>query len=237
MFVRMTLLAALQVLACAGALAGDLSPDLRALIEGFQAHRRVAIGYLRTQNGDLGAVEIERLRERLSADRRKLSPATAADAALASTLARTEAIVADSMKAADGGEFERSRQLLEEAAKPLDSWRKDNGIRLFSDCIAEVTAAYERLDRHRLDRPDLADRSAAEQVTRASEGTVAALDACEREASAEMRREPVFRRLFDGMRDSLRQMPDAVRTRDNALLHRLLIEQRSFERLLSFRFG
>jgi hypothetical protein len=36
---------------------------------------------------------------------------------------------------------------------------------------------------------------------------------------------------------SLRQMPEAVRTRDGAQLHRLLIEQRSFERLLSFRFG
>jgi len=36
---------------------------------------------------------------------------------------------------------------------------------------------------------------------------------------------------------SLRQIPAAVKARDRAYLHRLLIEQRSFERLLSFRFG
>jgi hypothetical protein len=42
------------------------------------------------------------------------------------------------------------------------------------------------------------------------------------------------------MLDSLRQMPEAVEARDGARLHRLhrlLIEQRSFERLLSFRYG
>jgi hypothetical protein len=52
-----------------------------------------------------------------------------------------------------------------------------------------------------------------------------------------MRREAEFRRLFDGMRDSLRQTPEAARERDGARLHRLLIEQRSLERLLEFRFG
>ena len=32
-------------------------------------------------------------------------------------------------------------------------------------------------------------------------------------------------------------MPDAVRLRDDELLHRLLDEQRAFDRLLAFRFG
>ena len=66
---------------------------------------------------------------------------------------------------------------------------------------------------------------------------MAVLDRCEREASAAMREEPEFRRLFDGMRGSLGQMPGAVTARDGALLYRLLGEQRSFEQLLSFRFG
>jgi hypothetical protein len=36
---------------------------------------------------------------------------------------------------------------------------------------------------------------------------------------------------------SLQQVSQAVRQRDSAYLHRLLIEQRSFERLLAFRYG
>ncbi len=39
---------------------------------------------------------------------------------------------------------------------------------------------------------------------------------CDREAPDALRREPDFRRLFDGMADSLRQMPDAVDARDTA---------------------
>ena len=45
-------------------------------------------------------MEIERLRDRWMADRRALSPSTAADAALSAALARTEALVAESLKAA-----------------------------------------------------------------------------------------------------------------------------------------
>lgn len=241
MRVRMALLAGLQVLLCCGALGRDLSPnlppDLRTLIEGFQAHRRVAIGYLRTQNGDFGAVEIERLRDRWTADRRKLSPTIAADTALSAALARTESLVADSQKAADGGDVERAQRLLEDAAGPLDAWRKANGIRLFSDCIADITAAYEQLDRYRLNSPDLADQSTGDRITRHSNETIAMLDRCDREAAEKLRHEPEFRRLIDGMLASLRQLPEAVRERDGSRLHRLLIEQRSFERLLSFRFG
>jgi len=237
MRVTMAIVAVVATQLCTGAQARELPPDLRSLIDGFQAHRRVAVGYLRTQNGDLGATEIERLQRRWSADRRKLLPATAADSALSTALARTETLVADSLKAADGGDVERARALLDDAAGPLDAWRKSNDIRLFSDCIADITAAYERLDGYRLKRPDLTDASTAEKIVRASNGTTAALDRCDREAPEAMRREPEFRRLFDGMLISLRQMPETVRARDGARLHRLLIEQRSFERLLSFRFG
>lgn len=233
----MAILATLQVLSCAGALARELPPDLRALIEGFQSHRRVAIGYLRTQNGDLGAIEIERLRDRWTTDRGKLSPVTVADANLAAALARTEGLVADSLKAVDGGNVEHARELLEDAAKPLNEWRKANGVRMFSDCIAEITAAYEQLDGYRRDRPDLTDRSTVDKIVSYSGGAMAALDRCNREAPEELRREPEFRRLVDGMLSSLRQMSAAAHARDGARLHRLLIEQRSFERLLSFRFG
>ena len=237
MRVTRALVAVLTLLHCAGALARDLPPDVQGLVEHFQAYRRTAIGYLRTQNGDLGAVEIERLRDRWMTDRRALSPSAVADAAFSAALARTESLVAESLKAADAGEVDRSRALLTEAAKPLDAWRKANGIRLFSDCIAEIAAAYDRLDGDRLKTPDLGDAAAGARIVAAVEDAIAALDRCDREAGEALRNGPEFRRLFDGMRASLRQIPDAVTARDGALLHRLLIEQRSYEQLLAFRFG
>jgi hypothetical protein len=229
------LVAALQVLSCAAALARDLPPALRTLIEDFQGRRRVALGYLRTQNGDLGAVEIERLRDRLAVDRGKLPPST--DLPLMIAIARTEGLVASSLQAADGGDVDRARSLLDESAKPLDGWRQENGVRLFSDCIAEIVTAYGRLDPVRSSTPDLADAAAGRRIVDASRAVMVALDRCEQEAGDERRGEPEFRRLFDGMRASLRQLPEAVAARDADLLHRLLIEQRSYEELLQFRFG
>jgi hypothetical protein len=233
----MALWAVLLLTPPAGALARELPPDLRALFEGFQTYRRAAIGYLRTENTDLAAIQIERLRERWATDRRRLSAAITADAALAEALARTEANVAESLRVADAGDVEQSRRLLENAAAALDAWRKANGVRLFSDCIAELGAAFEQLDRVLRNAPDLTDRTTSENIVALSGRTVAVLDRCEREATGDVRDEPEFRRLVDGMRESLGHMPNAAAARDGALLHRLLIEQRSFERLLAFRYG
>ena len=43
--------------------------------------------------------------------------------------------------------------------------------------------------------------------------------------------------LIDGALASLAQVPKAIETRDADLLHRLLIELRSFDNLLAFRYG
>ena len=88
MHIIVTTLAALLMLLPSLALARDLPSDLRALIENLQAHRRVALGYLRTQNGDLAAVEVERLRDKLADNRRALSYLTLADTALAAALSQ-----------------------------------------------------------------------------------------------------------------------------------------------------
>jgi hypothetical protein len=232
-----TSIAALLVLGSGLAPARDLPADLRVLIEDFQAHRRVALGYLRTQNGDLAAVEIERLRDKLAGDHRALSPATLADAAAAAAVSESAAAVAESLKAADSGDLDRARTLLQGAGASLDAWRRANGVRMFSDCIAEISAAYEPLDFFRVNSPELSQPGMVERIVGASGRAMAALDRCDREAAEDVRREPEFRRLFDGMRASLQQVPDAVAARDGAMLHRLLIEQRSFEQLLAFRFG
>jgi hypothetical protein len=48
---------------------------------------------------------------------------------------------------------------------------------------------------------------------------------------------PEFRRLIDGAKASLEFIPKAIAARDADLLHRVLIELRSFDNLLDFRFG
>lgn len=218
------------------ATARELGPEMRVLLGHFQEQRRIAMAYLRTGNVDLGAIEIETLRDHWLADRRAIEAVVAADRELAGTLAATEKTVLASLQAVDAADLPRALALLDEAAIPLGAWRKANGIRLFSDCIAEVSVAFEPLDRYRWSPPDLTAVGGA-LIVAATARVEQALAQCDREAPADVAASPEFRRLIEGMTASMRQMPQAVAGRDGAYLHRLLIEQRSFERLLTFRYG
>ena len=63
------------------------------------------------------------------------------------------------------------------------------------------------------------------------------LKRCDGIAAEPVRSEAEFRRLIDGALASLALVPKAIATRDADLLHRVLIELRSFDNLLAFRFG
>ena len=65
----------------------------------------------------------------------------------------------------------------------------------------------------------------------------ATLQRCDGMAPPAIRNHAEFRRLIDGAFASLDQFPRAIETRDADLLHRLLIELRSFDHLLAFRYG
>ena len=76
-----------------------------------------------------------------------------------------------------------------------------------------------------------------EKVFWPNEVSLDILRRCDGMASADVRNQPEFRRLIDGAIASLALVPKAVRERDGDLLHRLLIELRSFDNLLAFRYG
>lgn len=221
----------------AQAAAAAPAPEVLALIEGFATHRRAADSYLRTGNPELGLVELERLEARWSTSLAALGGHTAAQPGLDAVFAQVGSLIVSSIAAAERGDGDAAQGALAAADRILRAWRRANGLRLFSDCIDEIGIAYSALDRYRLALPDLMAESAADEVVAAGRAVDAALRACDLEAPAEVARQAEFRRLVDGMKASLKQLPQAVAQRDPAYLYRLLIEQRSYERLLVFRFG
>jgi len=84
---------------------------------------------------------------------------------------------------------------------------------------------------------DLSSAGATDQITNKASTYGSALDRCDRTAGDAVRASPEFRRLVDGARASLALIPKAIATHDSNLLHRVLIELRSFDNLLDFRFG
>ena len=237
---RVACLALALVAGAAAAKAGDLE-DFNALVEQAQSHNRVAIGYLRTGNLDLALLEIDRLRDAWGAFEQRFAgkpPDAFNGIALYGTLwtgmnARFVAI--DLMITM--GKPDAVRQSLEAIRGDLYDLRKAAGVAVLADCVRDGNAAMDALtvyDDRALDwtKPETRDGIAGKASIY---GDV--LERCDGMAGDAVRQAPEFRRLVDGAKASLALISKAIATRDGDLLHRVLIELRSFDNLLAFRFG
>jgi hypothetical protein len=220
--------------------AGDLA-DFNAAVEQAESHNRVAIGYLRTGNIDLASLELDRLREACSALQQRFNgkPPDAFDG-----IARYGTIwttVSARLVAADlmlkSGRPDIARQSLEAIRRDFYDLRKAAGIAVLADCVRDTNAAMDALmvyDDRALDwtksdtRFGIANKASIYGYE---------LDRCDGMAGDALRKAPEFRRLIDGAKAGLALIPKAIATRDSDLLHRVLIELRSFDNLLAFRFG
>src|SRR5450756_2464243 len=220
---RVACLALALVAGAAAATTGDLE-DFHALVEQAQSHNRVAIGYLRTGNLDLALLEIERLRDAWSAFEQRFAgkrPDVFDGVMQYGTMftgVHARLVAVDLM--IQMGNPDGVHQSLEAIRGDLYDLRKAAGIKVLADCVRDGNAAMDALmiyDGHALDwtKSETRDGIAGEAVRQA----------------------PEFRRLVDGAKASLTLIPKAIATRDGDLLHRVLIELRSFDNLLAFRFG
>lgn len=211
-----SLLVASAVLALAQVSALAQAP-LAAADEAVLSDRRLAAGYLRTGNGDLAALALERLQRAL--------PAAHA------TRAKT------AVDAIDAGDLAAAAAATEALAVDLAEARRAAGVRVLADCVREFSAVYATLDTHRTRAPDLADTALRTAIAAAARESDAAVARCDGEAPAAVKSDADFRRLVDGSRSSLGRIPEAVAAGDAELLHRFLIELRAYEQLLRFRYG
>jgi len=235
---RITCLA--LVLFAGPARAGDLA-DFNAAVEQAESHNRVAIGYLRTGNIDLASLEFDRLREAWNALQQRFAgkrPDAFDGVALYGqmwTKVSARLVAADMMLTS--GRPEAAQQSLEAIRGDLYDLRKSAGIAVLADCLRDANAAIDALMAYN-DR-SLDWSNAATPFGIASKAAIygAVLDRCDGMAGEAVHQAPEFRRLIDGAKASLTFIPKAVADRDTDLLHRVLIELRSFDKLLTFRYG
>ncbi len=218
-------------------MADDLA-DFNAAVEAAEAHNRVAIGYLRTGNSDLASLEIDRLRAAWAKVAAVKRPAVFDGNALY-VMTLTE--VSGRLVAADlmlnSGRPEQARQALTAISADLYTLRKSAGIVVLADCIRDSNTAMDALMVYNDRELDWSKPETAAGVSEKSAAYEKILDRCNATASEALRKEGEFRRLIDGAKEGLALVPQAVKTHDTALLHRVLIQLRSFDNLLAFRFG
>jgi len=228
------------LLSCSVTRADDLA-DFNAAVESVSAHNRVAIGYLRTGNADLASLELDRLRDSWSRFSERFSgkrPAAFDGNNLYGklfTAVNVRLVGADIMLKT--GRLDAASNALNSVRSDLYDLRQASGVVVLADCVRDANATMDALmvyNDRALDWDNSEIRSGLDQK---ASGYGALLDRCNEIASAAVREAPEFRRLVDGAKASLLLIPKAISTRDADLLHRVLIELRSFDNLLAFRYG
>jgi hypothetical protein len=240
MQLRYALMAILSLWLGAAAHAGDLS-DFHAAAEKVSAHNRVAIGYLRTGNRDLARLELDRMQAAWKKlfDRFSTKPPDAfSDSDLySSTLADVSKHIAAATNKTEHDQSDEARDLLLGVRQALSRLRRSSGMYIFVDCVIDANAAMDALFVYKDNPPDWAKHEIRNDL--ASKAAVYAheLRRCDQMAAAALRTSPEFRRVVDGALAGLALVPRAIARRDGDLLYRILVELRSFDNLLAFRYG
>ena len=220
--------------------AGDLA-DFNAAVENASAHNRVAIGYLRTGNADLASLELDRLREswgRLAERFAGKRPDAFDGNPLYGNIwtgISARLVAADLMLKT--GRPEAASQSLTAIRADLYELRKASGIVVLADCVRDANGVMDALMVYNDRALDFAKPETRFGIANKASIYGHVLERCDGIAADAVRQSPEFRRLVDGAKASLALIPQAIEKRDGNLLHRLLIELRSFDNLLAFRFG
>jgi hypothetical protein len=234
------LFVALTLGAGEAAAAGDFG-DFSAATQSILDNLRSATSYAHTGNISLAQVEIGDAKTGWSHLRERFAdgvPAPYQANGLRRLLSSGSAHLDAADRALNAGDDARAEAELVDMRRAFYELRHASGLYDLSDCVFELSPAMEALRIAATRFSDAARGNASPDETIAA-GSIFAdrLKRCDAWAPADVSREPEFRRLIDGAVASSRQIGRAARDGDGPLVHRYLLELKSFERLLAFRFG
>ena len=243
MFSRMARAACLALALSAGAATAETGnlAEFNDAMESVSSFNRVAIGYLRTGNTDLASIAIDQMRIAWGkftarfAGRRPVAFDGNPLYAPLFTVVSARLVAADLMLKT--GRPEAARQSLDAIRGDFYDLRKAAGIAVLADCVRDANAAVDALMVYNDRALDWTNSETRDDIANKTSIYGSVLDRCDGMASETVRKAPEFRRLVDGAKAGLALIPKAIASRDSDLLHRVLIELRSFDHLLAFRFG
>jgi hypothetical protein len=220
--------------------AGELA-DFNAAVENASVHYRAAIGHLRGGNIDAAATEIEAMRKAWTAltDRFANRPPDAFDGNIlyTPTLAEVTRRVARAERTAKARRPEAAREALAPIRAAMSQMRRASGVIVLADCILDANAALDAFYAYKDQPPDWSRGEARFDTAGKSAAYRHELTRCDAMAPGHVRSDPQFRRLIDGAFAGLDLVQKAINARDLEMLGRILTELRSFDSMLTLRFG
>lgn len=222
----------LTFLLLSAAVPGHASEAYLTAFETANPHLRKAVSYLRTGNSDLAAVEVESfLAGWPPVDGR------VADGVIGKVVLDTAKAAQQAIADIDAGKPDDARKKLLDARQQLFDMHKTRQFKPFADCIWAAIGTGNPLWGYRDPAPDLANAATSKKIVGVTKDYLQALRGCRARAPKEIATDPEYTRLMDNADKSLSAIPASVKARDGGQLHRYLIELRSIDRLLYFRFG
>ncbi len=228
------------ILAAAPAAAGELT-DFNDAVEKVAVHYRTATGYLRTGNADLAAIEVEDMR-RAWANLAKQFGNKAPDAFAGNPLyndllQNTAGTIDKALDLIDSGDLSEAATQIIDIREKLSAMRRASSLYILADCILDANKAMDEFYIYKTAPPQWHAKGAKAEVQSKAAIYGFLLRRCDAIATQAVRTDPEFRRLVDGAFNGLSFVPEAVSNEDGGQLYRVLIELRSFDNLLFFRFG
>jgi hypothetical protein len=135
------------------------------------------------------------------------------------------------------GRLDAARNGLDAIRGDLYDLRKASGVVVLADCVRDANTTMDALMVYNDRALDWDSADVRTGLASKASRYGAELDRCDAIATEGVRAAPEFRRLVDGAKSSLTLIPKAIDARDTDLVHRVLIELRSFDNLLAFRYG
>jgi len=231
---------AVALLVATGPMLADDLAGFNAAIEDVASHSRAALGYLHNRNGDLAAVELERMRdawgafaERFGRDRPERFRANARYVTMLVDVP-TRIVAATIM--INFGRPDVAAGSLHAIRQGLSAVRRGSGVELLADCVLDANAAMEALVVYQDAPPDWDRPAAVTDFAQKAAAYGAAVTRCDAMAPA-LSESREFRRLVDGVAAALAFVPKAIAARDDDLIRRVIIELQSFDNLLALRYG
>ncbi len=231
---------AVALLVATGPMLADDLAGFNAAIEDVASHSRAALGYLHNRNGDLAAVELERMRdawgafaERFGRDRPERFRANARYVTMLVDVP-TRIVAATIM--INFGRPDVAAGSLHAIRQELSAVRRGSGVELLADCVLDANAAMEALVVYQDAPPDWDRPAAVTDFAQKAAAYGAAVTRCDAMAPA-LSESREFRRLVDGVAAALAFVPKAIAARDDDLIRRVIIELQSFDNLLALRYG
>ena len=231
---------AVALLVATGPMLADDLAGFNAAIEDVASHSRAALGYLHNRNGDLAAVELERMRdawgafaERFGRDRPERFRANARYVTMLVDVP-TRIVAATIM--INFGRPDVAAGSLHAIRQELSAVRRGSGVELLADCVLDANAAMEALLVYQDAPPDWDRPAAVTDFAQKAAAYGAAVTRCDAMAPAPSQ-SGEFRGLVDGVAAALAFVPKAIAARDDDLIRHVIIELQSFDNLLALHYG